>query len=152
MNARSRWILPLGAAVLLGAALMLRLLLLEPGAEPSSREQPRVTVAPPVAPVSASAGPVKPEPARAEPEKPQAHVETAEGPRATVVPIQPGDVVPAPVVEDAPPQQNDPIEPEKPQTAAWRHGKMVRITQLLGRDVDRLEQERKSAQARGDEA
>jgi hypothetical protein len=54
--------------------------------------------------------------------------------------------------EEANPQENDPIEPEKPQTAAWRHEKLVRITELLDRDVARLEVERQAARSRGDEA
>ena len=52
----------------------------------------------------------------------------------------------------SPPQENDPIEPEKPQTAVWRHEKLVRITELLDRDVERLDRERHAARARGDAA
>ena len=50
--------------------------------------------------------------------------------------------------EEAP--ENDPILPELPQTPEWRHGKLVRITSLLERDVTRLEAERERARARGD--
>jgi hypothetical protein len=78
-------------------------------------------------------------------------VDPVTGARGTVVPVGPGDEVPAPDVE-GPPQENDPIEPEKPQTAAWRHSKVVRITEVLGRDVARLEQERAQAEAQGNEA
>jgi hypothetical protein len=47
---------------------------------------------------------------------------------------------------------NDPIEPEKPQTARWKLGKTERITSLLEKDVARLEQERDAAGTRGDVA
>jgi hypothetical protein len=149
MNNRSRWVPPLAAALLLGGALALRFLWPTPDTEPSVRRMHHAAEFTPVAPapVSSSAAPVK-----AAPVKAQAHAEVSEGPRATVVPIQPGDEVPQLGVENVSRQPNDPIEPEKPQTAAWRHGKMVRITELLGRDVERLEQERKQAEARGDEA
>ncbi|QSQ12348.1 hypothetical protein [Myxococcus landrumensis] len=71
-------------------------------------------------------------------------------PAATVVALEPGDVVPEPEVENAPPQQNDEIQPELPQTARWRLEKTTHITTLLGRDVERLERERAQADARGD--
>lgn len=48
------------------------------------------------------------------------------------------------------PQRNDPIEPEQPQTAEWKHGKLVRITEVLARDVERLEGELQAARGRGD--
>lgn len=150
MNNRSRWIPPLAAGVLLGGALALRFLWPVPDTEPSVREmQHAMMVSTPVVPASMSsrAAPVRPAPKKAE-----AHAQVSGGLRATVVPIQPGDEVPQLGVENTSSQPNDPIQPEKPQTAAWRHGKMVRITELLGRDVERLEQERKQAEARGDEA
>jgi hypothetical protein len=149
MNNRSRWVPPLAAGVLLGGAFALRFLWPVPDTEPSVREMQHamvpMSVAP--APMSSRAALVKPAP-----EKAEAHAEVSGGPRATVVPIQPGDEVPELGVENTSSEPNDPIAPEKPQTAAWRHGKMVRITELLGRDVERLEQERKQADARGDEA
>jgi hypothetical protein len=74
-----------------------------------------------------------------------------ESQNATEVPIGPGDVVPAPESPNPLPQVNDPIEPEKPQTARWRLGKTERITTLLTRDVARLEQERAAAEASGNE-
>ncbi|WP_257451423.1 hypothetical protein [Archangium lipolyticum] len=150
MNNRSRWVPPLAAGLLLGTALALRFLWPVPEATGTSkRKAPPVEVskAPEPARVSPITGPAKPEPV-----KPEAPEQAAEGLRATVVPIGPGDVVPEPEVENPLPQENDPIEPEKPQTAAWRHEKMVRITELLGRDVERLEQERAAARTRGDEA
>ncbi|HEX8439621.1 hypothetical protein [Archangium sp.] len=152
MNLRSRIVPPLAAALLLGTALALRFFGPAPEAKPQAPERrsmpaiAAVVAMPPPVPVSPAAAPARPEPVKAE-----ARVELAEG-RATVVPIGPGDVVPEPEVENPPPQENDPIEPEKPQTAAWKHGKMVRISELLGRDVERLEQERLSAEKRGDSA
>lgn len=53
---------------------------------------------------------------------------------------------------NAPPQQNDPIAEELPQTARWKLEKTEHITTLLGRDVTRLEGERQEARARGDKA
>jgi hypothetical protein len=70
---------------------------------------------------------------------------------ATVVALAPGDVPPEPEVANPPPQENDAIEPELPQTAQWRLEKTTHLTALLGRDVERLEREREDAEARGDE-
>ncbi len=149
MNSRSRIVPPLAAALLLGAALALRFLWPSPEAKPQVQAVSSVAVptAAAPAPVSPATPPAKPEPVKAE-----APVDVASGRQATVVPFGPGDVIPEPEVENPPPQENDPIEPEKPQTAAWKHGKMVRITELLGRDVERLEQERLAAEKRGDSA
>jgi hypothetical protein len=69
---------------------------------------------------------------------------------ATAVPLKPEDEVPELESSNPLPQENDPIEPEKPQTARWRLGKTERITELLDRDVRRLERERDEAGARGD--
>jgi hypothetical protein len=154
MKTRSRFVLPLAAALLLGAALVVRFFLSSPEVEPSpvvgsssvkasSAQAPAASE--PVAPASAAA---KPEPVKAEG---PTSVQLAEGP-ATVVPVGPGDVVPEPEAENNPPQPNDPIEPEKPQTAAWKHEKTVHMTALLDRDVERLDGERQAALSRGDEA
>ncbi|QSQ22041.1 hypothetical protein JY651_44030 [Pyxidicoccus parkwayensis] len=70
---------------------------------------------------------------------------------ATMVALGPGDVAPEPEVENPPPQENDEIVPELPQTAQWRLEKTTHITALLGRDVERLEREREEAETRGDE-
>jgi hypothetical protein len=69
-----------------------------------------------------------------------------------VVPIGPEDEVPSPESPNPLPQVNDPIVPEKPQTARWRLEKTERITSLLAKDVERLEHERDAAGTRGDEA
>ncbi|QRN98207.1 hypothetical protein JRI60_03815 [Archangium violaceum] len=151
MNNRSRFVPPLAAGLLLGSALALRFLWPMPEAGSSTRQPPpsvavSTSTASEPAPVPSVTAAAKPEPVKLE-----TQAQVGEGPRATVVPIGPGDVVPEPEVANPLPQENDPIEPEKPQTAAWRHEKMVRVTELLGRDVERLEQERKAAQTRGDE-
>lgn len=69
-----------------------------------------------------------------------------------MVPVGPGDEVPSPESPHPLPQVNEPILPEKPQTAEWRLEKTERITALLARDVERLEREKEEAAARGDEA
>jgi hypothetical protein len=66
--------------------------------------------------------------------------------------VGPGDEVPSPELENPLPQANDPILPERPQSARWKLGKTERITALLERDVGRLEHDRDAAKARGDEA
>jgi hypothetical protein len=154
MSSRNRFLLPLVAlAVLVVAALAVFL-----WPAPEAPRAPEVAEAAPVkpevqAPAPQSVAPVKPP--VAEPAQVPAVAEVVDpvtGARGTVVPVGPGDEVPAPEVEGAPPQENDPIEPEKPQTAAWRHSKVVRITEVLGRDVARLEQERAQAEAKGNAA
>ena len=150
MNDRSRFLLPLGAALLLGAALVLRLLFT--GAEASAPAGPPPSLT--VSPASPSASGSSPAAGRAQPStpvksEPGAVASSSEGRGATEVPIGPGDVVPEPEVANPPPQQNDPIQPEKPQTAEWKHGKLVRITELMARDVERLEEERAVAEANG---
>lgn len=98
---------------------------------------------------AASARATRPVP---EAEAPRAMATREEAPpSATVVPLGPGDVAPEPEVENPPPQQNDEIQPEQPQTAQWRLEKTTHITALLGRDVERLEREREAAAARGDD-
>ncbi|WP_267968731.1 hypothetical protein [Myxococcus stipitatus] len=100
-----------------------------------------------------AAAPSKPAPSVARGEAPAAAPPPAEEPRAaTVVALKPGDVPPEPEVENPPPQENDPIAPELPQTAQWKLEKTTHITALLGRDVERLERERELAEARGDDA
>ncbi|MFL5353585.1 hypothetical protein [Archangium sp.] len=150
MNNRSRFVPPLAAALLLGAALMLRFFWPGPHAGPSVKEMSRgaVSAAPASAPLAQVSAPATPPAVK--PAGPR--VAEASQPRATVVPLGPGDVPPEPEVANPPPQRNDPIEPEKPQTAAWKHEKMVRLTQVMTRDVARLEQERKDAESRGDTA
>lgn len=153
MTTRYRFLPPLAAALLLGAALVLRFFWPAPDVgEPADTRMPpmRATGVAAPEPAPQAAAPVKPEPVN--PVKEALPASVAEIPRATVVPTGPGDVVPEPEVANPLPQSNEPIEPEKPQTPAWRHGKLVRITELLDRDVERLEQERVAAEKRGDAA
>ncbi len=72
--------------------------------------------------------------------------------KATVVPVGPGDEVPSQELANPLPQTNDPLAPEKPQTARWKLEKTQRINTLLTRDVERLKQDRDAAKARGDTA
>ncbi|OJT19244.1 hypothetical protein BO221_37795 [Archangium sp. Cb G35] len=150
MNNRSRVLLPLGAALVLGAALMLRFVPTgPPPAVAPAGAPPPVTVSP-SAPSASISIPADARARLAEKVKSrQGEGGTSEERRATVVPIGPGDVVPEPEVANPLPQQNDPIEPEKPQTAEWKHGKLVRMTELMTRDVERLEEERAEAEASG---
>lgn len=147
MKPGSRFVLPLVAGVLLVAALAV-MLWPKPSAPPAPMEPMPVVAAPGVP------EPVAPPP-RAKPAPEPVAVATSvpvsmppEG-NATVVPPQPGDVPPEPERE-GPPQQNDPIEPEKPQTARWKLEKTERISTLLGRDVERLERDRERAESQGD--
>jgi hypothetical protein len=153
MNSRIRFFLPLVAvAVLLAAALAVFL-----WPAPEVPRAPEVAQAAPVkpgveTPAPPAVAPVKqPEAAPAQVAAHAQVVDPVTGAPGTVVPVGPGDEVPAPDVE-GPPQENDPIEPEKPQTAAWKHSKVVRIAEVLERDVARLGRERDHAKARGNEA
>ncbi|HEX5749917.1 MAG TPA: hypothetical protein VFZ09_27045 [Archangium sp.] len=149
MNNRSRFLLPLGAALLLGAAVVVHFLLSGPVASAPAGTSPAPTGSPAAGSTAVSTpGAVRTQ--RAGPAKSEPDVVASEGRSATVVPLGPGDVVPEPEVENAPPQRNDPIEPEKPQTAEWKHGKLVRISELMARNVERLEEERAAAEANGD--
>jgi hypothetical protein len=153
MKVSNRLVLPLAGVAVLAVAVLGVLLWPESSAPPAPPAPP---------PPAASVATVTPEPPRpgAPPRQPApstpapvAAASTPEAPqRATVVPVGPGDEVPLPEVPNPPPQVNDPIEPEKPQTARWKLGKTERITTLLTRDVARLEQDRDAAKARGDEA
>jgi hypothetical protein len=141
-----------GAALLLGAVLgvLWGSSSQEPlaGAGPASppvrpapeAPAPQAARPPPRAPVAAPA-----------PAAPEAHEDhEGHGHGATVVPLGPEDEIPELESSNPLPQENDPIEPEKPQTARWKLGKTERITELLGREVQRMEQERDQAVARGD--
>ncbi|MCP3140103.1 hypothetical protein [Pyxidicoccus xibeiensis] len=146
---RMRYRLMLAAAVALTASLLAVVFWPAPSPAPEAQllaaakvePEPR---APPSEPVpERAAAPVKAESLLASPE--------LAPPAATVVALGPGDVAPEPEVENPPPQENDPIPPELPQTPQWRLEKTTHITTLLGRDVERLEREHEAAEARGDE-
>jgi hypothetical protein len=143
---RIRYRLMLAAAVALTASLVGVALWPTASPPPASPEvaltgEPEARAPEPVPEQDAARAKVEPVLPRAEPRAPE----------ATVVATGPGDSVPEPEVENAPPQQNDPIPPELPQTAKWRLEKTAHITTLLGRDVERLEREFEQAEARGDE-
>ncbi|AEI64091.1 hypothetical protein [Corallococcus macrosporus] len=57
---------------------------------------------------------------------------------------------PEPEVSMPPPQDNDDIEPEAPQTVQWEIEKTARLAALVERDVVRLAREREDALAQGD--
>ncbi|XXF77768.1 hypothetical protein P2318_32670 [Myxococcaceae bacterium GXIMD 01537] len=145
----SRLYAPLGAAGVLLIASLATLLWRPRPVPPPAEEAPRDTPAAVQAPAPAVASPAPtPAPRPDAPAPVATTVVTPEG-TATVVPLQPGDTVPDPERPDAPPQENDAIEPEKLQTAAWKLEKTRRISTLLGRDVERLERDRERAESQG---
>lgn len=149
MSLNSRVVLPLAGAVVLVGAVLGVVLWPEPSSPPVAPEPPRSDVAAPTVVPE-----VRAPPARA-PVQPSAPAPTVQAPapeappNATVVPTGPGDEVPEPESPNPLPQVNDPIVPEKPQTARWRLEKTERITSLLTRDMTRLEQARDAAAASG---
>lgn len=148
MKPAPRIVLPLVAAGVLLAALAV-VLWPSPSVTPAPKvEAPAPVVAAPAPVVEAAPAAPRAQPAPAPVSAPVAATPLPEG-NATVVPIQPGDTVPEPERTDGPPQQNDPIQPEKPQTARWKLAKTERMTTLLGRDVERLERERDQAESQG---
>ncbi|KFE66063.1 hypothetical protein [Hyalangium minutum] len=155
MKASPRFLLPLAGAAVLAVAVLAVLLWPEPSVPPSEEPPPVAAPVPVAEGTAATRAPQPPprQPERAASAEPSVAAPAPEEPRrATVVPIQPGDIVPEPESPNPLPQVNDPIEPEKPQTARWKLGKTERITSLLEKDVARLEQEREAAGARGDSA
>lgn len=146
MNNRWRRWLPLGAGLVLVLALLLSWGLGSSPASPSGSgtlaPSARSGEGPPPTPEAAT--PVTPR--AAAPEPPRAASATAAVEPSTA----PAESLPSLEVANPLPQQNDPIEPELPQTAEWKHGKLVRITEVLTRDVARLEGELQAARGRGD--
>lgn len=143
MKSRNR--LMLAAGVALGVAVTLGLLWpAPPSAAPGAPEVVEAASAPPSSPPPARA-------VAAVAPVPESPPESEAAPRdATVVGLRPGDVAPEPEVANPPPQMNDEIQPELPQTAQWKLEKTTHITTLLGREVERLEHERDLVEARGD--
>ncbi|MFP2932402.1 hypothetical protein ACLESO_46090 [Pyxidicoccus sp. 3LG] len=144
---RIRYRLMLAAAVALTVSLLVGALWPAPAAE---SPVPAVVVAEPASGAS-TPEPVLPEQVAPKGEELLLASRAPEAPAATVVALGPGDVAPEPEVDNPPPQENDAIEPELPQTPQWRLEKTTHITALLGRDVERLERERENAEARGDD-
>src|SRR5262245_23355357 len=158
MKVSARLLLPLLGAGVLAVAVLGGVLWPTPSTPPQSQEPgssstPGSGVSGTPAPRAPTSAPRPPSsPASPEPSAP-APAPAAESPgKATVVPTGPEDELPLPESPNPLPQVNDPIKPEKPQTARWRLGKTERITEVLSRDVERLERERDAAGARGDEA
>lgn len=137
---KTRLVLPFLASVLVLAALGLLLWPAPRPAEPSPEDAAAVEPA-----VQAAVGALA-SPARAAPAPAAAPVQSV----ATSATITDG-APPADLPED-PPSVNDPLPPEQPQTAAWRLEKTERMQALVARHVERLEQERAEALARGDRA
>jgi hypothetical protein len=156
MRVSTRLALPLAGAAVLALAVLGVMLWPAPSAPPQS-DEPRPS---PVSSAVETRAPRAPgASARQPPSAPRSAPDVstpAPAPQAsgnaTVVPVGPGDEVPLPESPNPLPQVNDPILPEKPQTAEWRLEKTERITTLLARDVERLEREKEEAAARGDEA
>ncbi|NTX40945.1 hypothetical protein HUA74_06170 [Myxococcus sp. CA051A] len=141
---KTRYRLMLMAAVALGVAVSLGLLWRSSPSEPPEVMEEAASAPPPSSPAPT------PTVAAAAP-RPESPPEPQAAPRdATVVALRPGDVAPEPEVANPPPQTNDELQPELPQTAQWKLEKTTHITALLGRDVERLEHERELAEARGD--
>jgi hypothetical protein len=155
MNVSSRLLLPLAGAVVLVGAVLGVVLWPAPSTPPLALPpSPAVTVPVSQEPASRPPAPAPrpPAPSSVAAPAPTPEAPTPEAPpSATEVPIGPGDEVPEPESSNPLPQENDPIEPEKPQTVRWRLGKTERITTLLTRDVARLEHERAVAEASGNE-
>lgn len=140
MSSRRQWVLPLAAGVLLAAGVSV----LWPRSRPEEPARQELRQAPAPARVAG------PQPVAVEPVR-EARPEAAVEPAAAV--SRPAEEWEGPrqhPEQGAAPHENDPVEPELPQTAAWRHGKVVRMVELLGRDVVRLEQEQQQAAARGE--
>ncbi|MCP3062870.1 hypothetical protein LXT21_29205 [Myxococcus sp. K38C18041901] len=139
---KTRYRLMLAAAVVLVVAVGVGLM--GQGTPPASRSVEQAELVP--VPIPSS-----PEARAVEGAGPERVVPGGEAtPPATVVALGPGDVAPEPEVANPPPQQNDEIVPEQPQTAQWKLEKTKHITAVLGRDVERLERERELAESRGD--
>lgn len=96
------------------------------------------------------APPARVVPVKAPTVAPPAPAPQQEAPQVMVARMAPEPMVPAPEVSFPPPQDNDDIEPELPQTAQWELEKMARLAALVERDVVRLAREREDAMAQGD--
>ncbi len=122
MNSRLRFIPPLAAALLLGAALALHFFWPAPEVEPQVETPPPVKVQKAVvlAPVAPVATPARPRPVPV-----VAPVVVAEEPPELEEPLEPVEAVPEPEVARSPPEEDAPTEPVKPQKAAWKHGQVL---------------------------
>ncbi len=73
-----------------------------------------------------------------------------ETPQVSVARLPPEPMEPEPELSHPPPQYNEGIEPELPQTAQWELDKTARLAALVERDVVRLAREREDAVMQGD--
>ncbi|CAM4377825.1 hypothetical protein MYXA107069_08150 [Myxococcus xanthus] len=118
----------------------------QPEPEPLPAELRAMAVPPPAPP----APPPRVVPVTAPEVAPPAPVPRQEAPQVTVARMAPEPVVPSPEESFPPPEDNDDIEPELPQTAQWELEKTARLAALVERDVVRLAREREDAVAQGD--
>ncbi|WP_225888329.1 hypothetical protein [Myxococcus xanthus] len=118
----------------------------QPEPEPLPAALLAMAVPPPVPP----APPPRVVPVTAHTVAPPAPALRQEVPQVTVARMAPEPAVPEPEVSFPPPQDNDDIEPELPQTAQWELEKTARLAALVERDVVRLAREREDAVAQGD--
>jgi hypothetical protein len=132
MTLRTR--LSIGAVLLLALGLLAEWALRAPPAEPpaATQQAPAQSPAPPPAEAARP-------PAAAAPEGEAL---------SSSVPPQPAEAEEDEAVRGVP-HDNDPIEPELPQTPEWKLEKTAHLHGLLDRHVARLEAERAAAQAAG---
>ncbi len=137
MTMRTR--LLLGAALLLGLGLLAEWALREPPTEsPETTQVPSRAPPPPPAapPEEASVFPASAAPERA----------------AAAAPVSTQPLSTQPEEDEAVrgvPHDNDPIEPELPQTPEWKLEKTAHLSRLMDRHVARLQAEQAEAQAAG---
>ncbi|WP_237078980.1 hypothetical protein [Myxococcus xanthus] len=118
--------------------------------QPEPEPLPAALLAMAVPPPAPPAPPPRVVPVNAHEVAPPAPAPRQEVPRVTVARMAPEPAVPEPEVSFPPPQDNDDIEPELPQTVQWELEKMARLAALVERDVVRLAREREDAVAQGD--
>ncbi|WP_228560933.1 MULTISPECIES: hypothetical protein [Myxococcus] len=119
----------------------------QPEPEPLPAALLAMAVPPPPPP---PAQPPRMVPVKAHTVAPPAPAPRQETPQVTVARMAPEPMVPEPEVSFPPPEDNDDIEPELPQTAQWELEKTARLAALVERDVVRLAREREAAAAQGD--
>ena len=145
---RIRYCLVLGGAGVLAVALGAVKLWPAPVLEPvpvaafSAPEPLPLPIPPPAPPRRVPVRTVEPVARAPEPRR--------EEPRVTVARMPPEPMPPEPELSHPPPQDNDDIEPELPQTAQWELDKTARLAALVERDVVRLAREREDAVMQGD--
>ncbi|AKQ70527.1 hypothetical protein A176_007439 [Myxococcus hansupus] len=145
---RIRYCLVLGGAGVLAVALGAVKLWPEPVLEPvpvAAFSMPEPLPPPPPPPAPPRRVPVRAVEAVTPPPPPP-----RETPQVSVARMPPEPMIPEPELSHPPPQYNDDIEPELPQTAQWELDKTARLAALVERDVVRLAREREDAVMQGD--